>query len=158
MASEAVGSASSVADVEETTAPPELKVESRRALVSKRLIVWVLFGAFFGLMPLFAVGLKEVFSPSGFHIDNVLKNGDLFIVSAVLAAGALGELLAAASRGLSFFAAVVAGFFCLVTFAGDTIAYLVAGSASTSEIVIASLWFFPITLLASGLCVGMAAY
>jgi hypothetical protein len=145
-------------DAERQTAPTGIKVESRRKLATKRILVWLLFGAFFGLMPIFAVTLKEIFSPSGFNMDELLKNGDLFIVSAVLSAGAIGELLAAASRGMSFYLAVIAGFFCLVTFAGDTIAYVVAGNAQPGEVVTASLWFFPLTLLASALCVGTAAY
>lgn len=136
----------------------DVKVESRRKTTAKRVLVWLLFGAVFGLMPLFAVTIKEEFSPVGFNLDELLKNGDLFIVSAVLAAGAIGELLAAASRGMSFFLSIISGFFCLMTFAGDTIAYVVAGSGSPAEVATASLWFFPVTLLASGLCVGTAAY
>ena len=136
----------------------EVRVESRRKVASKRLVVWLLFGAIFGLMPLFAVSIQEAFSKSGFDIDQLLKHGDLFIASAVLSAGAIGELLAAASRGMSFYLAVIAGFFCLAAFAGDTIAFVVAGSAPPAEVATASLWFFPLTLLASGLCVGTAAY
>jgi hypothetical protein len=133
-------------------------VESRQRIMVKRILVWLLFGAIFGLMPLFAVGIKEAFSKNGFNIDQLLQGGDLFIVAAVLAAGALGELLAAASKGMNFYAAIIAGFFCLAAFAGDTIAFLVAGSAPASEVATASLWFFPLTLLTSGLCVGTAAY
>lgn len=158
MASESVEPANDVVEGEHIVQPENVVVEPRRTVAIKRLIVWLLFGAVFGLMPLFAVSLKEVFSSGGFHINNVLKNGDLFIVSAVLAAGAIGELLAATTRGLSSFVAVIAGFFCLATFAGDTIAYVVVGSASASEIATASYWFFPITLVASGVCVGTAAY
>lgn len=145
-------------NIEKQLESSDVKVESRRKNAAKRVLVWLLFGAIFGLMPLFAVTLKEVFSPTGFKIDELLKNGDLFIVSAVLAAGAIGELLAAASRGMSFYLAVISGFFCLITFAGDTIAYVVAGSAPPAEVTTASLWFFPVTLLASGLCIGTAAY
>lgn len=135
------------------------KVESRHRSATKRVLVWLLFGAVFGLMPLFAVSLKEAFTPAGFNIDTLLKSGDLFIVSAVLSAGALGELIAAASKGgMSFYFVVFSGFFCLAAFAGDTIAYVVASNATPSEVAIASLWCFPLTLLASGLCVGTAAY
>lgn len=110
MTSENVEPVDDVISAKHTTVSEDLVVESRSMLATKRLIVWLLFGAVFGLMPLFAVALKEVFSSGGFHITNVLKNGDLFIVSAVLAAGAIGELLAATTRGLSSFIAVIAGF------------------------------------------------
>lgn len=135
------------------------KVESRRKAMAKRVLVWFLFGAIFGLMPLFAVALKQTFSVDGFDIDELLKDGELLIVSAVLSAGALGELIAAAARGgMDFFLTILGGFFCLITFAGDTISYVVAANAPASEVVLASLWCFPLTLLASGLCIGTAAY
>jgi hypothetical protein len=136
----------------------DVRVESRRKVMIERVLVWLLFGAIFGLMPLFAVGIKEAFSKTGFNMDQLLQNGDLFIVSAVLSAGAIGELIAAAARGANFYLAVITGFFCLAAFAGDTIAYLVAASATPSEVATASLWFFPLTLLSGGLCVGTAAY
>jgi hypothetical protein len=86
-------------------------------------------------MPFFAVSLKETFSPTGFNIDNLLKDGDLFIVSAVLSAGAMGELIAAAAKGgMSFYFAIFSGLFCLATFAGDTIAYVVAANAPPPEV------------------------
>jgi hypothetical protein len=132
-------------------------VKTRRELVAKRVTVWLLFGAIFGLMPLFAVTLKEIFSADGFSLDGILKGGDLFIISAVLSAGALGELLAVGRSGEEMLC-IVGGFFCLVCFAGNTIAYVVSGNAAASEVATASLVFFPPTLLASGLCVGMAAY
>jgi hypothetical protein len=49
--------------IEKQLESSDVKVESRRKSTTKRVLVWLLFGAFFGLMPLFAVTLKEVFSP-----------------------------------------------------------------------------------------------
>jgi hypothetical protein len=134
----------------------DLSVESKKMAVTKRLLVWFLFGAIFGLLPLFAQALKEVLSPAIFHINSILQSGELFIVSAVLSAGALGELLATVSRRVSL-VTIVAGFFCLTCFAGNTIAYVTADAAAISEIVAVSLWFFPPTLVASGVCIGVAA-
>jgi hypothetical protein len=147
-------------EAREEAAAPVKKVESRRKAATKRVVVWFLFGAFFGLWPLFAVMIKEAFSPTGFNIDQLLNNGDLFTISAVLAAGALGELIAAASKGgMSFFLVIFSGFFCLMSFAGDLVAfYASAGSTSSGDIAIASLCCFPLTLVASGLCIGVAAY
>lgn len=136
----------------------EVKVESRRELATKRILVWLLFAAIFGLMPVFAVAIKEALSPDGFHIAGAVRNGDVFIVSAVLAAGALGELIAAASKGMNFWGAILAGFFTLAAFAGNTVAYVYAGTAPANAVVTASYWVFPLTLLASGICVWTAAY
>lgn len=139
------------------TEQAELKEESRRKIAAKRILVWLLFGAVFGLMPLFAVMIKELLSPEGLRFSTVLNGGDLFIVSAVLSAGALGELLASTGEK-SDFIVIISGFFCLACFAGNTLAFVFASNARTSEIVILSLWFFPATLLASASCVGTAAY
>ena len=109
-------------------------------------------------MPLLAVSLKEILSPTGFSIDDVLKHGDLFVVSAVLAAGALGELLAAVSRGPRFYLVVLAGFFGLLTFGADTFAYMAATTARADEVAVISIWLFALTLLASASCVWTAAY
>jgi hypothetical protein len=144
--------------ISENAQVPEVKTESRGRLATKRILVWALFGAFFGLMPLFARMLQEIFSPVGFSIDELLMNGELFIVSAVLSAGALGELLAAASKGMGYFVAVLTGFFCLATFAANTIAFVVATSASPGQVTVGSLYLFPFSLLSSGVCVWTAAY
>ena len=95
-------------------------VESRRNVAVKRIVVWLLFAAIFGLVPVFAIAIKEALSPHAFQIAAAVKNGDVFIVCAVLAAGALGELIAAASKGKSFFGAVLGGFVTLAAFASET--------------------------------------
>jgi len=135
----------------------QINVQSSRRVAAKRIVVWLLFSAIFGLLPLFAVMMKEIMSPAGFHITSVLASGDLFIVSAVISAGALGELIAAGTKEAEL-VVIIAGFFCLAAFAGNTLAFVFAGNAKPSEIVAISLWFFPATLIASGLCVGTAAY
>lgn len=135
----------------------KVRVKSRRQVAGKRVLVWLLFGAIFGLFPLFAVALKEVLSPGGFHIDSILASGDLFIISAVLSAGALGELIAASSKELELMV-ILAGFFCFVCFAGNILAFAFAGAAKPSQIITLCAWFFPATLIASASCVGRAAY
>lgn len=136
----------------------EVRVEPRRNVATKRILVWLLFAAIFGLMPVFAVAIKEALSPDGFHIAGAVRNGDVFIVAAVLAAGVLGELIAAASKGMNFWGAILDGFFTLAAFAGNTVAYVYAGSAPATTVVTTSYWVFPVTLLASGVCVWTAAY
>jgi hypothetical protein len=122
-----------------------------------RLVVWSLFGVIFGLLPLIALSLKGVLSKDGFHFGEVLGGGELFVVSAVLAAGAMGELFAATFNTKASLLVIWAGFFCLLCFAGNTMAFMQVGSAPHSAVVDVSAWFFPPTLLASGVCVGTAA-
>lgn len=147
-------------DAAQTPAPTgQVVIESRHSIATKKITVWLLFGAVFSLTPLFALAMKELLG-GDYTFFGLLKHGDAFIVAAVLAAAAMGELLAAALRGgLNYFAAIVAGFFCLALFAGNTIAYMVAASgAKTSVVALCSLWFFPLTVLASGSCITTAAY
>jgi hypothetical protein len=138
--------------------PLSVSIESRRAAATKRIIVWFLFGAIFGLFPIFAAGIREAFSTSGFDMDVVLQHGDVFVVSAVLSAGAFGELIAGASRGVNFYLAVIAGFSCLVAFAGNVLFYTYAAGGSPREIATISFWSFPVTLLTSGLGIWVAAF
>jgi len=110
----------------------------------------------FGLMPLFALTMSG-FSTGKFSIDGVLARGDLFIISAVLSAGALGELLAAGAKDANV-PVIVSGFFGLACFAGNTLAFAFADAARPPEVVTYSSWFFAASLVASALCVWTAAY
>lgn len=76
----------------------EPEVTSRRKALITRLSVWLLFGVILGLLPLIASVIKGAMSPDGLSFTQVLGGGELFIVSAVIAAGAMGELFAGPSR------------------------------------------------------------
>jgi len=117
----------------------------------------LLFSVIFGMMPLFALMLSGGFSTGKFSIDYVLARGDLFIISAVLSAGALGELLAAGAKDANV-PVIVSGFFSLACFAGNTLAFAFASGARPSEVVAYSSWLFAASLVASALCVWTAAY
>lgn len=121
-----------------------------------RLAVWLLFGVVLGLLPLIANGIKGVMSNQGFSLTEVLGGGELFIVSAVIAAGAIGELLVGTVRRRPPLLTVLAGFCTLAAFAANTMAYMAVSTAPHSIVTNLSLGFFPFTLLASGFSIGMA--
>ncbi|MBV1851879.1 hypothetical protein [Catellatospora tritici] len=139
------------------TTEENVEVQTERQRVVLRLSVWAAFGVFFGLLPLFALVIKELFSESGFHINRVLGTGELFVVAAVLAAGAMGDWVASAFKGNPGVKSIFAVFFCLAGFAGNTMAYMQVSNARPSLVVALSTCFFLPSLLASGVCVGMAA-
>jgi hypothetical protein len=83
-----------------------------------------MFGVVFGGLPLIADGVVEAFSASGFSLSLLLIQGGLFIVSAVMAAGAIGELFVADLPDRERNYRVAAGGFCLLLCVGNTAAYI----------------------------------
>lgn len=101
---------------------------SRRPIVFTRLLVWLIFGVVFGGLPLIADGVIEAFSASGFSLNSLLIQGGLFIVSAVMAAGAIGELFVAELPERERNYRVAAGGFCLLLCVGNTAAYIASAT------------------------------
>src|SRR5207302_96135 len=60
-----------------------------------KIFLWVLFTVLFGLSPLAVKYLNSRTSEHPAPITELLKMGDLFIVSAVIAADAIGKALSA---------------------------------------------------------------
>jgi hypothetical protein len=102
--------------------PPHDPAPSRRPIVFTRLLVWLIFGVVFGGLPLIADGVVEAFSANGFSFNLLLIEGGLFIVSAVMAAGAIGELFVADLPDGERNYRVAAGGFCLLLCVGNTAA------------------------------------
>lgn len=72
----------------------------------RRLIAWIIFGAFGALIPLWMITQnREVAGIEG-GWTRVVKDGELLLVASVLAVGAVGELLADALKGLSLSAII----------------------------------------------------
>jgi len=96
---------------------------SRLSEITTRLLVWIIFSVVFGGLPLIADGIIDTFSPDGFNLNFVLIQGGLFIVSAVMSAGAIGELFVAdlPSRERNY--RIAAGGSCLLLCIGNTLAY-----------------------------------
>jgi hypothetical protein len=96
--------------------------------VFTRLLVWLIFSVVFGGLPLIADGFAEAFSAGGFSFNLLLIQGGLFIISAVMAAGAIGELFVADLPERERNYRVAAGGFCLLLCVGNTIAYVASAT------------------------------
>ena len=134
------------------TSPP-----TRRRVVVARLTLWILFGVIIGLMPLVFDTLRATLSVQGFSVITTLARGQLFISSAAMSAGAMGELFFSSSARRGDILQVIAGFFCLLCCLANSVAYTQVPVAQPAAIVTLSLIFFPLTILASGICIGMTA-
>jgi hypothetical protein len=115
-------------------APHETRADEpasrRRSAVFTRLLLWLVFGVVIGALPLYADGVKEALSAGGFRFNDVLGQGELLIVAAVIAAGAMGELFIAKISDKERNYSIVACGFCLLFCIGNTLAY--ASSTATA--------------------------
>ncbi|MBV9312734.1 MAG: hypothetical protein JO100_03130 [Pseudonocardia sp.] len=109
------------------------------------------------MLPLIVVGFRELMVANQLDLREVLIGGELFVVSAVLSAGALGELMAAVYRGERSLTVIFSGFGCFAMFAANTMGYMLVGTSLPGMVVAVSTWLFPVTLVASGLSIGTAA-
>jgi hypothetical protein len=125
--------------------------------LAERLAVWALFGMIFGLLPLIAVAIKGVMSPGGTSLDEILGGGEMFIVGAVTAAGAVGELFSALRTRRSTAGKQLAAGFCFLCSVCNSMAYLSVHADNPHTVAVASYISFGVTYLASGVCVAMAA-
>lgn len=135
---------------------------SRRSAIAVRLSVWTGFGVVFGLLPLIVGAIRTGMSREGFQLTAVLGHGELFIASAVIAGGAIGELVAAAfARDYSETAtvfkvlAILIGCWTALALVANSIAYMV--DADPQTIRDASLWLFPVAVFPSGVTIAMVA-
>lgn len=101
-------------------------------------------------------------SAEGLNLTEVLGRGELFIVSAVIAGSAIGELVTAMfmrdySRHPTPFKVIGIAFGCttLIALAANTVAYMV--NATPETIRDTSLWLFLITVIPSGAIIAMVA-
>lgn len=96
---------------------------SRRPMIIARLLLWLIFGVVIGLLPLYADGIKEALSAGGFSFSHTLFQGELFVISAVIAAGAIGELFVANLPDRERIYKIAGGGFCFLFCVGNAFAY-----------------------------------
>ncbi len=70
----------------------------------RRIVVWILFGVVGGLTPLYLISSQRASTGEPSSIVDVIATGELILISAVLAIGSIGELLANAKSRLSLYA------------------------------------------------------
>jgi hypothetical protein len=120
-----------------------------------RMLTWLIFGVLFGLLPIIALTIKGALSPQGPSFDEILGRGDLFVISAAIAAGAIGEVLASPARMVAGSRLARAGS-CMFCLAANAMAFMSVDGAPTHAVSTMSFSFFFPTMIASGLCIRKA--
>jgi hypothetical protein len=141
-----------------TPGPDRTRATSNRTLLRipfRRLFVWLLFSVVFGLFPIIAAEFKGLTASKGFNFGDALSTGELFVVSAVLSAGAMEELFSAESKEhRGGYLRITAGFCGLFCFCANTMAFMEVGSTSSQLNTTLSVVFFIVTTMASAVCIG----
>jgi hypothetical protein len=137
-----------------------------RAVAGIHLAGWLVFGVFVGLAPLILDLLKTAMSPDSIQFEEVLGRGELFIVSAVVGAGVLGEVVTALVLGVLKSAGarrlvtllISSGFAVLLTIANTGSYMVVSGGTVPAEVMEVSLIMFALTLFAGVPAIVIAAH
>ncbi len=135
------------------TTSPDVVVE-RKTLRSRRLVVWVFFSLVFGLLPVVIQGLR-LLNDDKFEWATFISAREQFLVIAVLSVGAAGEVLAAAIPEDRKTASISAAASALLSFVANLLIYL---EVDKDGLIVAFTWILlPISILASMVCIGLAA-
>ena len=127
-------------------------------LIFTRLLGWGMFGVVFSWLPLGLDMLKELADDGKVDFPKVLSNGELFIISAVISAAAMGEIFAADFPSESKNGRLIWGGLCLLSCIADSAYYgFFDPSNSHGNTVLISLVMFGYAVAVSGVCIGMAA-
>lgn len=124
-------------------------------VVWTRLLQWTMFGVVLGALPLIVRLVEGLLSADGLRLMNVLGDGELFISSAAISGGALGDLLYSSRPRDNPAIRLLIGFFTVATTLLTSLAYLVAKSGSPPDKIISgSVILFIATLISSGSCIA----
>jgi hypothetical protein len=98
-----------------------------------RLLLWGIFVVIIGCLPIIGNGIKLSLSAGGLSMNALFAQGDLFVIAAILAAGAIGEVMFArlsdAERGYGLAASGFCLLFCLV----NAVAYAFSAITASCE-------------------------
>ena len=129
----------------------------------ERLSVWLLFGVLFSLLPLGLDWARRIDDQKPHGLVQLCQNGELLLIAAVIAGGALGELFISRAAGLRI-ARVWAAGSALLLLAGDAswysdVSIKLASNAPPDphSIAYGSLASFGLTILASGACLAISS-
>ncbi|NDU75677.1 hypothetical protein GWI34_24070 [Actinomadura sp. DSM 109109] len=123
----------------------------------ERLNLWFWFGLVFGILPVIIDFIRAAMSTKGVTLDGILGNGEVLISGAAISGAATGELLFMQSSSprkigrLNTFAS------CLLVCLCNSAAYTQVDPERPDATVATTLILFPLTIITSALCVGMAA-
>lgn len=139
-------------------------IESARLSPRQRLGVWLFFGVILALLPLILEWLRLMDANRRHGLVAICSNGELLLISAVIAGGAVGELILSnvAHRWMSFkiwaagstvvLLAVEAGWYSDVASKLDT-----NNAADPHTVTYGSLIAFLVTVAASAACLYISA-
>ena len=94
---------------------------NRRKLIIKKLTLWILFNVLVALLPFVFRYLGATFSGRLANWENILSDGELLLVAAAVASGALGDLIA--SNQEDVLPRLVVGGFCLLSLLLSSLCY-----------------------------------
>lgn len=134
-----------------------------------KLLRWITFGVIISLVPILLVYLDLLFEKKPITIENLIGHGELIVITWVLTAGALGELIGSPAAHpfakilfgciaviviivAVYFFGVVAHAEILATNATAAPAKL-AAEQKVATIVSYSVWFFAFSLVPSAICI-----
>ncbi|WP_152626858.1 hypothetical protein [Streptacidiphilus carbonis] len=136
------------------------KAASRKPAILLRLAMWGLFGVVFSWMPLGIDMLKDLIKLDGVEYKSIIGNGELFVISAVIATGAVGEVAAADFPAKGKIFRIVCGAICGLSCLANSAAYAIFSPESPTpngDIATISLVSFAFATITSAFCIGLAA-
>jgi hypothetical protein len=128
----------------------------RKVLRRRRLLLWLVFGVLFAGLPIIVDLMRQV-EGDGLDLALLLSKGEQFVIAAVVAVGAAGEIIAASVPEDEKTSAMLAAGGALLLFVGDLLAYVGVDTASSPAVFILSIILVPLTVVISGYCIGKAA-
>jgi len=119
----------------------------RRKLIIKKLTIWILFNVLVALLPFLFRYLGATFSGQMVNLQNILSDGELLLVAAAVASGALGDLIA--SNQEDALPRVIVGGLCILSLLLSSLCYAFVsalGDLSIAQDTLAisqwSIWIF----------------
>jgi hypothetical protein len=125
--------------------------ELKRRESTRRLYRYILYNVAFGLFPVLASAWKDAAMGKGpFRLGDVLANGELYLISSVIAGNALSEFLSGKGNDQGYINEG-ARFACIFLLAMNSLGY----ACATGKInPFASAWLFLATVIVSGVCIA----
>lgn len=122
----------------------------------EKLVRWALFGVVIALLPIAFSGFKILHRGEAFDHSLLLSDGELLLVSAGIAAAAIGEIVASGANAKILKVVCGAGATALLMISSFSFADIASLSPTLSDgaaIAAESLWIFAFTVLSGASCI-----